>query len=476
MNDQTVGSQTLDLGTGSQPWRTKLLALACAGFLVPAIHGVAWAQGQAATPPAGVSAASIESVSTAIDGDRARLEAIFKDIHQNPELGFMETRTADIVAKELRALGFEVKTGIAQTGVVGILRNGAGPTVMYRADMDANAVEEATGLPYESKVRAERGGEEVPVAHMCGHDAHVTWMLGAAKALAGMRDRWSGTLVLVGQPAEEPITGAQAMIDDGLYTKHGVPVPDFFVALHTVIVPTGQIGARGGLLEAGTDQLDVTFHGVSAHGSRPELSKDPVVMAATAVLQYQTIVSRMLDPRDMGVVTVGAIHAGADNNTIPGDALVKLNLRFFDLTVRERMLGAIRAINDGVARSYGMPEDKLPTVVMKGYAPPLVNDADAIARVAAPLRALVGEQGIVSEFAAVTGSEDAHLLRGEHENIPVVYLFVGVVPPAEMDAAVKAGLVGPYANHMPSFKVDLDAIPLGAKIGALAVLSFTARP
>jgi amidohydrolase len=413
-----------------------------------------------------------QQVLGAIDADKDRLVGLYKDIHQNPELGFMETRTAGIVAKELKALGFEVKTGIGKTGVVGVLRNGPGPTVMFRADMDANAVAEATGLPFASKVRVKReGGEEVPVAHMCGHDAHVTWMLGLAKALVESKKQWHGTLVLVGQPAEEPILGAQAMVDDGLYTKHAVPVPDAFLALHTVIGPTGKIAARGGVIEAGTDQVDVTFHGVSAHGSQPHLSKDPVVMAAAAIMQYQTIVSRVMDPRDMGVLTVGAIHAGADNNTIPDSALLKLNLRFFDLRVRDLMLTGIRSINNGIARTYGLPEDRMPGVVMKGFAPPLDNDAALIGQLTPTLATLLGEDGIVDEFAASTGSEDAHLLRGEHETVPVAYMLVGIVEPAEFMAAVKAGKPGPYANHMPNFRVDLNAIPLGAKIGALAVLA-----
>jgi hippurate hydrolase len=420
----------------------------------------------------GIPAALQDKVKQSIDADQERLVGLYKDLHQNPELGFMETRTADIVAKELKALGFEVKTGIAKTGVVGILRNGEGPTVMFRADMDANAVAEATGLPFASKVRVKRpGGEEVPVAHMCGHDAHVTWMLGLARTMVNLKKDWSGTLVLVAQPAEEPILGAQAMVDDGLYTKFGVPVPDAFVALHTVIGPTGKIAARGGVIEAGTDQLDVTFHGVGAHGSQPNLSKDPVIMAAAAIMQYQTIVSRVIDPRDMGVVTVGAVQAGADNNTIPDSALLKLNLRFFDLKVRDTMLAGIKSINNGIARTYGIPEDKLPSVVMKGYAPPLDNDAALIGRITPSLAALIGQDNVVDEFPASTGSEDAHLLRGPHDKVPVAYMLVGVVEPNEFMDAVKAGKPGPYANHMPNFKVDLNAIPLGAKAGTVAVLA-----
>jgi amidohydrolase len=438
--------------------------------------GLAMAAGSALAQYSPIPKALQDKVVKVIDGDKERLVSIYKDLHQHPELGFMEVRTAAMIAKELKALGFEVKTGIARTGIVGILRNGPGPVVMYRADMDANAVEEATGLPYASKVRVKREtGEDVPVGHMCGHDAHVTWMLGLAKALVSLKSEWKGTLVLVGQPAEEPITGAKAMIDDGFYTKHAVPVPDAFLALHTVIGPTGKLAARAGVIEAGTDQLDVTFHGVGAHGSQPQLAKDPNMMATSAIMQYQTIVSRVIDPRDMGVVTVGAIQSGADNNTIPESALLKLNLRFFDLKVREQMLGRITNINNGIAKMYGMPEDKKPSVVMKGYSPPLENDKTLVAQLSPSMESLLGTDNIVREFLPATGSEDAHILKGPHDKVPVAYFLVGVVEPEEFMQAVKAGKPGPYANHMPNFKVDLAAIPLGAKIGASAVLAAFAR-
>ncbi|HYN58676.1 MAG TPA: amidohydrolase [Rubrivivax sp.] len=268
---------------------------------------------------------------TSIDADTARLIAIVKDIHQNPELAFMEVRTAGIVAKELKALGFDVKTGIGKTGVVAILKNGAGPTVMYRADMDGNAVEEATGLPYASKVRVKReDGSESPVAHMCGHDAHVTWMLGMAKAMVALKNEWSGTMVLVGQPAEEPITGAKAMVDDGLWTRHGVPKPDFFIGMHTAPGPVGAVVSSGGPKMAGTDQIDILFKGVGGHGSMPQLAKDPVLMASMAVVQFQAIVSRTIEPQQTAVLTVGAVQAGTDNNVIPSTALVKANLRRYD--------------------------------------------------------------------------------------------------------------------------------------------------
>lgn len=276
-----------------------------------------------------LSAQTAKQVKEMAFADSLRLLEIFKDLHQNPELGFMEVRTSGIIAKELKSLGFEVITGIAKTGVVGILKNGEGPIVMYRADMDCNSVKETTGLPYAStKTMKKEDGTEVPVMHACGHDAHVTWMLGAARIMTALKNQWKGTLVFLAQPAEEPLTGAKAMVSDRMYEK-GVPVPDYLFGMHTWPIAIGSVINGIGERTSGSDQLDVTFYGVGGHGSTPELTKDPIVMASNAVLQYQTIISRNLAAQDAGVLTVGAIHAGADNNVIPASAVVKLNLRWF---------------------------------------------------------------------------------------------------------------------------------------------------
>lgn len=419
-----------------------------------------------------VSAELSNRAQVVIDEDNARVTEIFKDIHQNPELGFMEERTAGIVARELKTLGFEVSTGIGKTGVLAILRNGQGPTVLYRADMDANAVEETTGVPWASTVRIRRNnGEEVPVSHMCGHDAHVAWMLGVAKALVAMKTEWAGTLVMVAQPAEESLEGALAMIDDGLYLEHGMPAPDYMLALHTAPIPVGTVANAVGVRMAGTDQIDVTFHGVGGHGSTPQYAKDPVLMAAMAVVQYQAIISRIIDPQQMAVLTVGSIQAGTDNNVIPSTALLKINLRWFSQAVREQMINGIRAINESIARAYGMPDDKLPTMVMKGAATPLVNDTALVQRLQYPLEELLGKGSVDTEFPTVTGSEDAHLLLGEHDEVALAYLIVGVVNP---NAFVKAGNRPPYYNHSSEYKVELDAIPVGTKVGTVAALELLA--
>ena len=418
----------------------------------------------------------MDKVKKEVDSDKDRLTTIFKDIHQNPELGFMETRTAAIVAKELKAVGFEVQTGIGKTGVVGVLKNGPGPVVMYRADMDANAVEEASGFPYASKVRTKLAdGTEVPVAHMCGHDAHVTWMLGMAKALVSMKSDWSGTVILVGQPAEEPITGAKAMVDDGLWTKRHLPKPDFFIGMHTAPGPVGVVVSSGGPKMAGTDQIDILFKGVGGHGSMPQLTKDPVLMAAMAVVQYQAIVSRTIEPQQTAVLTVGSIQAGIDNNVIPAIALVKANLRWYDPKVREQLIKGIKNISNGIARTYGMPEDQLPVITMKGGSTPLINNDELAARLATPLKTLLGEKNVVTEFPPATGSEDVHLLIGPNTGVPFTYLIVGVADPAVFAAAVKEGKGLPYSAHNPNFVVDLKAIPMGTKIAAVAMLDLLSK-
>lgn len=405
-----------------------------------------------------------------IDNDSPRLVEMYKDIHQHPELGFMETLTSALVSKELEALGFEVQTGIAKTGVVGILRNGSGPTVMYRADMDANAVEEITGLPYASKTRVKRDdGSETSVGHMCGHDAHVTWMLGMAKALTSMKQDWSGTLVLVAQPAEELILGAKAMVDDGLYTRYKVPVPDYLIGLHTAPGPTGIVANVGGVRMAGTDQIDILFHGVGGHGSMPQLTKDPVIMAALALVEYQMIVSRVIDPQETAVLTVGSIQAGSDNNVIPGEALVKANLRWFHENVREQMIGGIKNISNSIATAYGVAADQMPVFTIKGSSTPLINDPGLVARLNIPLKELLGDKNVVTEFPPATGSEDIHLLMGDHK-IPFDFVLVGIAEPNIFAEAIKQGKSVPYSAHNGDFRVDLKAIPIGAKVAAVTVL------
>ena len=417
-----------------------------------------------------LSAELISKVIREVDKDAQRLDALFKDLHQNPELGFMEKRTSAIVAKNLKALGFSVTEGIAKTGVVGVFKNGPGPTVWFRADMDANAVREATGLPYAATGKQKLDdGSEIDAMHACGHDAHVTWMLGLAKVMLALKSDWSGTLVVYAQPAEEPGLGAQAMLADGIFNK-GLPKPDFALTSHTAPGPVGMISSSAGVRMAGFDQINILFSGIGGHGSTPQMTIDPVVMSAQAVLAYQTIISRNLDPQAAAVLTVGAVEAGRDNNVIPASSLLKLNLRWFTQEIREQMIKRIDEINHGIALSAGVPTDKMPKRTMLGNAVPLVNDVALVAKMNPSLRALLGENKVVDNFPAVMGSEDfQELYKGL--NVPYALILIGVAPPELFAKARAAGQPFPYANHNPDFFVDLAAIPVGVKVNTVALLS-----
>lgn len=439
------------------PISRRLIALLLAALPLPAA--------------ARLPAALVANVGTTVDADTPRLTAIFKDLHAHPELAFAETRTAGIVAKELKALGFTVTTGIGKTGVVGVLRNGPGPTLWFRADMDANGgVRETTGLAWAAAgPQRQPDGTEVDVMHACGHDGHVTWLLGLAKAMVTLKREWSGTLVVYAQPAEEIGMGAKAMVDDGLW-RRGFPKPDFALSSHAVPGPVGAVSNTAGVRMAGTDQLDVVFKGKGGHGSAPELAIDPVVMAAQAVLSYQTIISRNVDPQSAAVLTVGSIQAGRDNNVIPTTATLLLNLRWLQPTVREQMLTRIDEVSRGVAIAAGMGPDAMPTRIMKGHAGPLVNDANLVAAVNPSLTELLGPGKVVNNFPTVMGSEDFQVAF-EPLGTPYVFLLIGVAPVDKFAAAQKAGRAFPYASHNPDFFIDLPAIALGTKIDTVAALA-----
>src|SRR6185437_14617683 len=305
------------------------------------------------------------------------LESVYKDIHSHPELSMQEHRTAGIAAEHLRAAGYEVTTGVGTTGVVGVLRNGDGPIVMLRADMDALPVREATGLPYASNATADQDRKSVPVMHACGHDMHVTWLIGAATLLAQNRDAWRGTLMPVFQPAEETGAGAQAMIDDGLFKR--LPKPHVILGQHVMVGSSGTIGTRSGVITSAGDSLQIRMFGRGAHGSMPQASIDPVVMAAATVLRLQTIVSREIAPTEAAVVTVGSLQAGTKENVIPDEAVIKLNVRTFDEGVRQRVLAAIKRITNAEAEASGAP--KKPEITPLDRYRLVKNDPDAVRRV-----------------------------------------------------------------------------------------------
>ena len=423
---------------------------------------------QAPTP---LPAVLIEKVNAAVAADNTRLTAIFKDLHQHPEIAFTETRTAAIVAKNLKELGFEVTEGIGKTGVVGLLKNGPGPTLWFRADMDANGgVRETTGLAWSASAQQRLpDGTEIDAMHACGHDAHVTWMLALAKTMVTLKADWSGTLVVYAQPAEEVGLGAQAMVQDKLWQR-GFPKPDYALGSHAAPLPVGVVSSSPGVRMAGTDQLDITFNGIGGHGSTPQMTIDPVVMAAQAVLSYQTIISRNIDPQTPAVLTVGSIVAGRDNNVIPSTATLLLNLRWFTPEVREQMITRIDEVNTGVAVAAGVSKDQMPERTMKGNAGPLVNDEALVARINPSLVELLGKAGVIDKFPAVMGSEDFQEAF-RPLGTPYAFLLIGVAPPELFAKAQAAGQQFPYANHNPDFFVDLAAIPVGAKANTVAALA-----
>jgi hippurate hydrolase len=323
-------------------------------------------------------ATSSDLVLRNLAGMLPNLEALYKDVHSHPELSMQETRTAGLAADRLRAAGYEVTTGVGKTGVVGLLRNGDGPTVMLRADMDALPIEEATGLPYASKVEAkDREGNTVPVGHMCGHDMHVTWLVGAITLLAQAREAWHGTVMAVFQPGEETAEGAQAMIDDGLFKRFSKP--DVVLGQHVMVEPSGTVAGRAGAITSAADSLQIRLFGRGAHGSMPQASIDPVVMAAATVMRLQGIVSREVAAAEAAVVTVGSIQAGTKENVIPDEAIIKLNVRTFDAGVCKRVLAAIERIVNAEAAASGAPRP--PEITPLDRYPLNVNDGDASARV-----------------------------------------------------------------------------------------------
>jgi hippurate hydrolase len=354
----------------------------------------------------------------------ADLVMFYQDLHRHPELSFAEHRTAARVADRLAGAGYEVTTGIGRTGVVGLLRNGAGPTVLLRADMDGLPVLEGTGLPYASTARAvDHDGHDVPVMHACGHDVHVACLVGASQVLAETRSLWSGTLLVVFQPAEELGAGAQAMINDGLFERF--PRPAVVLGQHVTPFPAGSLAVRAGAAFAAADSLRVTIFGRGGHGSRPEVTVDPVVMAAATVLRLQTIASREVAGTETAILTVGALRAGAKENIIPDDAELLISLRTFDLKVRQRVLDAISRIVHGEAITAGAPRP--PEVEMTGSFPAVVNDAAAVDRTRTVFSALLGPDRVFDP-GVVTGSEDVGLLATAADAPCAFWLLGGGVP------------------------------------------------
>ena len=406
------------------------------------------------------------------------LLATYKHLHEYPELSTQEKETSALIAAELKRLGYEVTDhfgqyadpGLTAYGVVAVLKNGSGPVVYVRTDMDALPIVENTGLPYASHVKVKRaGGAEVGVMHACGHDLHMTVFLGTARMLAQLKDRWSGTVVLIGQPAEETVGGAQAMLRAGLFTKF--PKPDYVLALHdTSAVPAGKMAWHAGPLLAGADSVDITVRGYGGHGAAPQAGKDPIVIASEIVVMLQTIVSREMDPQLPTVVTVGSFHAGTKHNIIPDDAHLQLTVRTMNPEQREKVLAAISRITNGVAAAAGVPAERAPIIeVAQDRVPATINDLALTKRVGASLERALGKENVLSG-EPIMASEDFSLFALEDPKPPICMFWLGAADPEKLKDAMEKGtrLPGPHSSEFAP--VPGPAIRTGVKAMSSAVM------
>jgi len=389
-------------------------------------------------------------IAAEVDAVYAQADSLYRDLHRQPELSGHEYKTAATLAAGLKALGYEVTTGVGRTGIVGVLKNGAGPVVLLRTELDALPVEEKTGLDYASTARTkDDNGVDVGMMHACGHDLHMAAWIATARIMAGNRARWAGTLVLMGQPAEETLRGAQWMIDDGLLTRF--PRPDYALAVHDdARYPAGLIGYRAGPVLSNSDTIRITIFGAGGHGARPETTVDPVVIAARTVLALQTIVSREVSPFDAAVITVGTIHAGTKANIIPAEARIELSVRSLTEKVRAHLLSAIDRIVKAEAVAGRSPKE--PIIDRFDGADALVNDPALTERVSSALRRALGPER-VKEVEPEMPSED--FSRVQKAGVPTLALRIGAVEPATLAAAENSGATLP-GLHSPLFAPDRE--------------------
>ena len=414
--------------------------------------------------------------SSIADDYQTHLAPLFKHFHANPELSLMEHETAARMARELRAAGFSVTENVGGTGVVAILKNGDGPMVSMRADMDGLPVEEKSGLSYASKAKQVDPitGNEVFVMHACGHDVHITSLVGTARQMAARKDEWSGTLMLIVQPAEERVLGAKAMMDDNLYERFGQP--DFGLAFHvTSGIEAGKIGVTDGSPYAGADTVDIIIHGVGAHGASPHAGKDPIVLGSQIVLALQTLVSRELPPRDPGVVTVGSFHSGTKHNIISDRAVLQLTVRNTSLETRKLLLDGIERIATNMGRVAGLPEDKLPEVyVSEESVPPTVNNPELAQRLRAVWVEKMGADILTNKPNKGMGAEDYPFFTTD-PYIPSVYFAIGGTPEKDFAAAANGGPPVP-SHHSPLFKISPEpAVKNGVEATVHALLELMGK-
>ena len=410
--------------------------------------------------------------------DMPELMELYRDLHANPELSFEEHETAAKLAARMRALGFEVTEGVGRTGVVSVMRNGDGPTVLLRADMDGLPVVEQTGLPYASTQTATpASGVTTGVMHACGHDTHMAGFIGAARLLVDHEDHWQGTLVMVLQPAEEIGLGALAMLDDGLYTKF--PQPDYALAFHDAAAPApaGTIGYTPGYALANVDSVDITVKGIGGHGAYPHTTVDPVVLASAIVMKLQTVVSRSSSPLDPAVITVGSFHAGAKHNIISDEAKLQLTVRSYSDESRQLLLDGIRRVARGEAITAGLPETLMPEITVEDpYTPSTFNDPEFTEGVMAGFRQRFGDDRVMQVPSVMGGEDFGQFRRADPDGVESLIFWIGGVPEEEWQA-VEAGEGSLPSLHSPFWAPDAEAvIATGAEALAGAALRLMPAP
>jgi amidohydrolase len=427
------------------------------------------AAGLALAAPAGAASgldvpATRAAVDKILDAEYPGLDALYKDIHAHPELGFQETRTAALLAAKMRAIGFEVTEHVGKTGVVAVYRNGPGPTILVRTELDALPMEEKTGLPYASKAQADWRGTRTFVDHACGHDIHMASWVGTAQALVKLKDRWHGTLVFIGQPAEEVVGGARAMLADGLFTRF--PKPDYGFALHDGPMGYGQVFYRPGVLTSNVDSIEITFHGRGGHGARPQTTIDPVLIAARFVVDVQALVSREKDPQAAGVISIGAINGGSAGNIIPDQVTVRGTIRDFDPATREKLTSGVARVAKAEAMMAGAPE---PTIEVGGErVDSVVNDEALTARTVPVFKAAFGANAIFQPEPATPSEDYSEFVKA---GLPSFFFNIGVYDPAQVAAAAAKGQSMP-SNHSPQFApVPEPTIRTGVEAMTLAVMN-----
>lgn len=411
-----------------------------------------------------------DEIKARVNQEYATLEQLYQHLHRHPELSYHEEKTAMRMAAELTEAGYTVTAGVGKSGLVGVLKNGAGPTVLLRTDLDALPVTENTGLEYASKVRVhDEQNNDVGVMHACGHDVHMTTFIGTARLLSQLKNQWRGTLVFLGQPAEERGGGARAVLRDGLFTKF--PQPDFCVAWHVAAeLPAGTVGYCEGYALANVNSVDITIRGVGGHGAYPHTTKDPVVMAAQTIMALQTIVSREMKPIDPAVVTVGSIHGGTKHNIIPDEVQLQLTVRSYSDQAKAQTLKSIERICKGVAIAAGVPEDRMPIVkVADEFTPSTYNDPALVKRMTASMQAILGADNVVAK-EPVMGGEDFGEYGRTTEKIPVAILWLGAVAPERVQESQRTGQTLPSLHSSQFAPQPEPAIKTGVTAMTAAVL------